>query len=903
MSRLLFLYCLITYFVVFFLLGNTSVYSQNGDLFLSNFEAPSKLASTENFAIVHDGQDRIRFANRKGILTYDGNHWSLLPTPSTPLSFAYNKKADRIYVGCLKGFGYLRTSDNGTEDFVSIGFKDEASTPLITKIITTENTLYFLGDDKVYCYNQENNKVSIVTNDSIDGFSDIFSFEETLFLSSNDGYLFTLKDSSLTLTNTLPNESPITCTNLLSDSSILLGNEKNELFVYANNSFSPFTIKSPDILKNSQLFSIESFSDSLLILSTHLSGAIIINRYTTETYASINYFTGLPDNEIIAATKDNFGGIWMSHSYGFTRLDAQLPFKTYSNYSGLEGHINTVTSFGGTTYVGTSQGIYYLDKIEDFSLVNKVIKLKEEAPSLREEQEIREEEKEEEKSLFTSLFGKKKSRKKKLKKRLARVERKERSRTTNTKAKARYISTKEKILHSVSHGYRKIKEIKSSCKKFYIHNGELLAVTNQGVYSINKSKTNRLFNHGSRCSLLSQDGVLYFITYDNKLHRHEKKRGKWVSSYVSKPFNFKPSYLYTHGESLWICGKEQVIQMPSTKKPTSKRSYKVNNPFSDEVWMTTMNDQLLLVLQSSVLVFNAERNSFKKDTSYNEILKKPHQFIHSQHHLTWLYANEDWTPITDLVSKTTNFKLFTLLPRIKTILKERDSYWVITKNDEIYYFTPSSTDIRFNHGKQIYLSEVKNKKGSFLSFKNLRLEHNDNNIEFVYYIPNYLSNYKLSYQYLIKGIGDENWSSWSNDRSVKLSGLLPGKYVLKMRVRNMFNEVNEGNEISFIVSPPYWKTNWFYFLEILFFGSLFFLSFRLSSQKNANRHLRQGLIFLTLIVTAEFLETLGQNIFDYGASPVVNFLIQVALAGAIFPLERYVSYKMKVRSRKAASTT
>ncbi len=76
----------------------------------------------------------------------------------------------------------------------------------------------------------------------------------------------------------------------------------------------------------------------------------------------INYNTGLPDNEIFTPMVDKSQGIWAAHEYGFTRVSPYLPYRSFGHYPGLAGNLLCATSFHGKVYVGTSLGLYRLER-------------------------------------------------------------------------------------------------------------------------------------------------------------------------------------------------------------------------------------------------------------------------------------------------------------------------------------------------------------------------------------------------------------------------------------------------------------------------------------------------------------------------------------------------------------
>ena len=47
---------------------------------------------------------------------------------------------------------------------------------------------------------------------------------------------------------------------------------------------------------------------------------IFIDAESGQTYDIINYYSGLPDNQVYALLADRHRGVWAAHDYGFTRI-------------------------------------------------------------------------------------------------------------------------------------------------------------------------------------------------------------------------------------------------------------------------------------------------------------------------------------------------------------------------------------------------------------------------------------------------------------------------------------------------------------------------------------------------------------------------------------------------------
>jgi hypothetical protein len=107
--------------------------AQQGAPLLTNFKESNEIEN-QNWAICQDDKNVMLFANRRGILTFDGQGYNLIPIPTIPYSLKYNPQERKVYVGGENNYGYLARDDKGIYRYFSIS-GDSASVGIISRII------------------------------------------------------------------------------------------------------------------------------------------------------------------------------------------------------------------------------------------------------------------------------------------------------------------------------------------------------------------------------------------------------------------------------------------------------------------------------------------------------------------------------------------------------------------------------------------------------------------------------------------------------------------------------------------------------------------------------------------------------------------------------------------------
>lgn len=99
---------------------------------------------------------------------------------------------------------------------------------------------------------------------------------------------------------------------------------------------------------------------------------------------------------------------------------------------------------------------------------------------------------------------------------------------------------------------------------------------------------------------------------------------------------------------------------------------------------------------------------------------------------------------------------------------------------------------------------------------NLVLPYNKNNLVFEFVGLHYANTRKNRYQYYLEGY-DNNWSEIIVETITHPYQKLPhGNYIFRVRASNCDGVWSEPESFSFNIKPPFWKTGWFYALEVLF---------------------------------------------------------------------------------------
>ncbi|MDF2438758.1 MAG: putative periplasmic ligand-binding sensor domain protein [Bacteroidota bacterium] len=229
----------------------------------------------------------------------------------------------------------------------------------------------------------------------------------------------------------------------------------------------------------------------------------------------------------------------------------------------------------------------------------------------------------------------------------------------------------------------------------------------------------------------------------------------------------------------------------------------------------------------------------------------------------WLSTNNG---LSKLNPSTNAFQNFDVKDGLQSNEFNQGAY-LKTKDDKIYFggvngfniFKPAS--IRKNPNRPpVFITSIKLFNNELpgdttISYrKKLDLDYTDNFLSFEFAALDYTASEKNQYACKMEGF-DKDWIKLGNRRYVSYTNLDPGKYIFRIKASNNDGVWNEqGNSLIIVISPPFWKTIWFYVIMILLIlaGIYIYTTFR-------TRKLKRDKLILEKEVQSRTFEVVQQK--------------------------------------------
>lgn len=885
-------------------------FSQTGNYFLSHYAPVDEDIDHLCFDITQDQRGVLYFANKAGVLVFDGRNWSMTPTPAPIYTVAISPTGE-VFAGGLSGFG--RVHNTGGEN----AYEHLSTTiPTATNVfqsLTVEGKIFFLSSSGFFVINPATNAIDVTINPSKEQglFKNLFEIEGEVYVSTETDDMFKFDGGKLVRSQVNPSAGEILFTHALpGGKKTLLGTSADRVFIYENQTFTEVAIKDIEYLQTNVLVSGAWINDFLISLGTLRGGVIFINPVTGETMEITNYYTGLPDNEVFAMHGDNKECVWVAHDYGFTRIAPFVPFRTFNHYPGLEGNLLCAYSANDGVYVGTSLGLFKLVKDEIFEeeeyFVTRQRKKTVVSPTQDDEpeevatQNVREKAK---RGLFG--LGKKKNKKetpppppptdKKTQKKPT---------TTTTTVNTRERRTR-KVLKSLQYRYAKVEGINGKVTELMNVDGQLMAAGLGGVFIIEHLTAQPVTSDPVRSMYRSPSlNQIFISTYNEEIKSFARNAGSWHETHMLDTLQEYVSYIFEDKlQNLWLCGRAGVLKVEMIDNEiTNIEHVPYLKPSIDETVGLAVGSDVYVVNAGEFQLFDHAASKFVKYDS----LPGTRKYFASAGSF-WFHDSHRWRTIDQKLTLQMQLDWLGLFADIRylTTTGETPGLWVITANNELYRFTPIEKERPIPY--PLFLKNIRGPEAGLAKQPKLEIEEDQGALTFEFIQPDYFGHEATEYRYLLGGMTDV-WSVWSRTNNEVTFPYLPsGNYEIQVQSKDIFGKISELDKILFSVKPPYWRQPWFYALEVGFFGMLVLLSVRLSVSNEKYRPISRVLSLLTVIIFIQLVQTSVYALINLQSSPVIEFLIQVFIAFLVLPLELRVRNLMQrasdgtLLSRKAES--
>ncbi len=831
------------------LLISTVAFAQQGNYFLSDFSPSDERIDYLTFGMAQDSKGVMYFANKNGVLEFDGRNWKLIGT-SGPV-FTITTSGQDVFLGGLNGFGKIAISADNTQSYQSLS-QSQPEGKQIFSSLSINGKVYFANSHVVYVVSPASGVVeAVIKAKAPEEFGGLLEVNGNVYVKSANGILKVEGDKLIpsnfpwsdNLTIEFSATSPTSHVTLLSVSG-------GRLFLAGASGLKEINVADRDFLIHNIPIAANWLTEELVAIGTLRGGIIFINPQTGTTQEVTNFYTGLPDNEVYAMMVDRNQGLWVAHDYGFTRVAPFLPFSSFSHYPGLEGSLLCAKTFHGETYVGTTLGLFMLVKqdVTQEVFINQSTESKHKGSR--------------KKGLFSFL-------------------RKNTVDESSTHKKGGKYAIK-----LAGYVYKRVNGIDGKVTQLIEYNNQLLAAGIFGVSTIETAKSTPITLTPVRSVYISNSlEQLLVSTLEDEIKSFVPKAKGWQETNLLDTLNDYVSYIFEDKlQNIWLCGRTDAIKVETVDgEITAVERVPFSNPTIDESVGIAYGNEVYVATGGSFHRFDLKDNVFKKYDS----LPGPKKYFASAGYF-WFNDGHRWRTVDPRKQAAFKLEWLGLFPNIRYIAPaDKESLWVITANNELYKFSSGIAKL-YKNDYPLFLREVRGQQSKILPSHSIKVSQLESTVDFEFIQPDFLGMRAVEYRYQVKGLS-KDWTLWASTNNIVNFSYLPtGKYKVDVQTRDLMGKISKVEEIALEVEPPYWRKPWFYLIEVVFFSAMVFLSMRLSAGNKKYRIISQLLSLLTVIMVIQLVQAVVNAQLTIKTTPVIDFFIQVGMALLVLPFENYL---------------
>jgi serine phosphatase RsbU (regulator of sigma subunit) len=803
---------------------------QEGAPLLTSFKESSE-PENQSWAICQDDNNVMLFANRRGILTFDGQGWSFIPIPTIPYSLKYNPAEKKVFLGGYNNYGYLERDEKGIYRYFSIS-GDSSAVGLISRIIFTDSTVYFYGEESISRHDIKTGKLELrLRQKENETFAGMFITPKNTFINIFSKGLYRLQSDTLfpIVTGYMSDDYEILFSLPYDKNLVLLGKSNGDLSLFDGIKYYDYPIKDEGYLRQNILSEGLTVSDSLYAFSTLDGGVLVVDKKSGKLKYTISYINGLPDDEIFALGTDNNNGLWISHQYGLTRADMSLPIANFSIYHGLKGNLISSIWHNNELYVATSEGVYYLKEVKSYAEVevlvnsdinpgkpdrvivrNKPVQLQKMEPQRTK------------KSIFLQIFGKKSETDTQHREQITpSVQQQEQRIISPPEMKLpepKYFRKVAGKLKSINYIYKKVDGLNEKCKQMVPAGDEILASTNKGLFVISRHKASAIVNNVyiNFISNRSKDNKYYAAVAEGYLYVTPGTDGKWITGYPDPAFRHSVFSIVSVDENTLWAGSDDVaykVSFDQGKSSGNPKTYKVKSNTPQRYVIEYVNDTIFLFTLSSIKYYSQDQDSFidyKNGFTGNSSRLK---FIFTQPEIPWIKTENEWINIGSSGHIENNDKsLLKLFDNLNSIYSDRENLWVVGGDNMLFRISRNKLP-SFKPEVGLFIRSISDTKGSFFRLSDIVFKSDVNTVYFDAVAPGYLKQNSTQYQYYVDK-EMTNWTKWQYDNKITIL-IKPGRFTLYVRAKDIWGNISEPKLVRFTIEASFTQTVFFYVLIIV----------------------------------------------------------------------------------------
>lgn len=745
----------------------------SGTPFVKNYPRTVNQAGSQTWDIKQGSNGMMYFANNNGLLEFDGAQWNVYNLPNNSIVRSICNGEDGIlYAGGFNELGYYTIGSSGGAVFTSLTnliSEDFANFGDVWKIYNHPDGVIFQTYNQLMFF--KDSKIEVIPAPSTFHFS--FMINKEYYVNDMEKGLMRYAMGEL---------YPLKGMELLIGKEIwgiipvvnklLISTASEGNYLYNGNSLEPIVNSTTEFLKNNQIYSTISLDNGNVVFGTIQDGILICDE-SGSPVNHLNMSDGLQNNTILCIGLDYLNNIWLGTDHGIDYVEINSPLSRISHNYGLSAGYSALI-MDKRIYLGTNQGLF---------------------------------------TEHTNLIG--------------------------------HGLNYSKKMHS-------IEEVKGQVWSLKEIDGTLFCGHNNGAYIIEKTTAKKISDIPGAWMFLQIPNFPNKIicgTYTG-LVIYEKAGGEWKYKKQLKGFSESSRKIeFDMDGSLWIThGYQGVYHLFFDNRYDSivKVDFfnNINSNLPNQVTgLSKIEDKILFLTTDGIFEYLSDKNDFFKNERYGNIFgHNPVQaLVEDKDGNLWYFAEDNvgvlrYAEDGKYIDISLPFKelIGSFIYSFELVYPyDENNVYLGTENGFVHYNPKFNKEYSYKYITYLMGMKTVNPDTTYQYSKfhkhKIVLDFDNNSAEFFFAANDFENPDKLLYSTYLEG-NDYSWSNWQKRNARTYTNLYEGEYTFRVKSKNIYGTISEGESITFTVKPPFLRSPVMYSLYAILF-IIMILLFRMSLKR------------------------------------------------------------------------
>ncbi len=767
------------FLLLLFFFNNFLFAQEIGSPFSRNYHPTEIKAHAQNWSIVQDHRGILYFANKEGVLEYDGSNWNIIKVSRDVKSLDVAPNG-RVYVGAIGDLGYLEPDATGKMEFVSLLNKLDTSAMTrnfedIWKVYVTTDGVYFQSFKWLARY--KNGKFTMWYPKKANNFHFSFWVRNKFYIRENGIGLLEMKDDQLVpaLGGDVFADERIYTILPYDSQRLLIGTRNIGLYIWDsdNGNLDKFTTPAHQFIIDNQLYHGTKLRNGNFVFATITGGAIVLNA-AGQIEQLINKQAFLQNESVYYLYNDRQNNLWMALDNGISNVEIESPWQQWNELHGLKGIVYSVMRHEKYLYVGTSQGAFYL-KNNRFEQIDNIKGQTWDLLAIPATKDYN----------AKLIIG-------------------------NATGIYEVSNGKAKLLFEGTHGL-KLYHSKYNPHKIYAgFNNTLVMMELKGENVLFRGAIKEIEGEIRNISEDDEGNIIINIPFSGLCVISPSESEKFIAKEIiyigeDKGFNTIESEVFTLHGKLFFTKNKKLYHFNETTGKFEENS--LLDKYLNIATITHLaNDSIGNIWMS--LTLNASKKEAigvlrkQKDGSYSDDLESfkrlPQMSIQEvypeDNGIIWIGGSSGLFRYNTEVPNYYNTTFHALIRKV-----------VINEDSTIY----NGSYYALDENDSLRIPSLEQPKELITSFG-----YDFNEITFHFAAPYYTDENQTVYSYFLENF-DKSWSAWHYTNIREYTNLPEGNYTFQVKARNIYGVESKPASFTFKIYPPWYRTKWAYIAYVL----------------------------------------------------------------------------------------